>query len=540
METNKKSNFYKRALLVLVIYALGNRVLKRNPAMNRLLSASVLGYFLYRLGAPTPAKGTKSWKRLPYIGNLLDYPRLRMNPAGVLLQVSRDSKFDSFSLQLPGSIEHPLQIVGLHDERDRHYILKGNFQNFKKNYNETMGTDVVFGEVLGEGIFGIDDEKWRTHRKIAANLFTGKNIGVLFTNIFAQHAEMLRDSLLIFAEEKKAFDIQLLLQSLIFDTFCMIAFGHSPESFNLALQGQKEPFQVAFDEAQKTSSRRFWDPPMLREMKKFFSIGAESEMKDHLQVLNSYVEDMVLQRKKLVESSGYVEKDDILGLYMDHAVRKGRPELLEDVFLRDVIMNFMIAGRDTTSYVTTNIIALLSENRDFESKLVERIQEKMKNGVDSFCQNEMKDFPEADAVFNESLRMYPSVGNMVRFVQENDTLPSGIEVRSGELVLLPNQSVGRNPKYFEDPEAFKPERWLKTTAAGKTTCERIDEFKFPFFHGGYRICLGKDMARQEAKIFMSILFNSLKFSFAKPRKEEFVEGPVIFYRDGVHLYATAR
>mmetsp|Transcript_560 Transcript_560/g.665 ORF Transcript_560/g.665 Transcript_560/m.665 type:complete len:204 (+) Transcript_560:2-613(+) len=202
-------------------------------------------------------------------------------------------------------------------------------------------------------------------------------------------------------------------------------------------------------------------------------------------------------------------------------------------------MNFMIAGRDTTSYVLTNIIALVSENDLFEGKLIKEIQEKMSRGIDNFLRNEINGFALADATFNEALRMYPSVANDFRVTYEDCTLPSGIKLKEGTVTTLSNIAYGRNPKYFNNPDKFEPERWLYDDD-GTLKCERIDEFKFPFFWGGYRICLGKDMARQEGKIFMCILLNSFRFIAAKPRKEKFSNGPVAFYSEGVHLYAQER
>lgn len=65
---------------------------------------------------------------------------------------------------------------------------------------------------MGGGIFAVDGDEWKTHRKVAASLFTGRIIGKTMVKTFAEHAEKLRDALLKFADEGKAFDIQLLLQ----------------------------------------------------------------------------------------------------------------------------------------------------------------------------------------------------------------------------------------------------------------------------------------------------------------------------------------
>uniref|UniRef100_A0A6S8CJR8 Cytochrome P450 n=1 Tax=Aplanochytrium stocchinoi TaxID=215587 RepID=A0A6S8CJR8_9STRA len=536
-KNSEKSLKFKVAAVIVALVL--SRKLEKSLALKRLLSSTVLGYLIYRMGAELPPKGTKTVAgRLPWMGDLVHARDMREHPVETVLKFARAANFKSFFLSMPFGA--PGMCV-LMDERDREYVLKKNFANFNKNYNSLIGFNTIFHDILGRGIFNVDGKEWSTHRKIAANLFTERNIDVIMSKTFVEHANLMETALRKHAREKKKFDIQLLFQSLIFDTFCKIAFGASPNSFDAAVKGEKEPFQVAFDSAQQRAGERFFEPPPIREMTYFFSIGKEAEMKKNLQLIDEYISGIIENRKQdiLDVSTDYEGQKDILGLYIYHAKKSGRPELLETPYLKDMIMNFMIAGRDTTSYVLTNIISLVSENDAFEEKLVKEISQKMSGGIDNLLKNEIKQFSLADATFNEALRMYPSVANDFRVAYNDDTLPSGISLKGGTVASISNISLGRNPKYFENPDRFDPERWLYEDN-GTLKCKRIDEYKFPFFWGGYRICLGKDMARQEGKIFMCILLNSFRFKFAEPRQEKFSNGPVAFYTEGVHLYAQER
>ena len=372
-------------------------------------------------------------------------------------------------------------------------------------------------------------------------MFTGRTIGVTMAKVFAEHAELLKNSLMKKADAGEAFDIQLLLQSLIFDAFCQIAFGVSPGSFELAEKGEKSAFQVAFDDVQLRCGQRLAKPPALRELDRYLHRGTEKSVQGSLKVLDDYLYSIVRERKAAFEkNSGSQEQaTDILGLYMAFAVKQERPDLLKEKYIRDVIVNFMVAGRDTTSYVLTNALSMVAQDAKVEAELVQQSRQKLAAGVESFALNEAKDFPLADAIFNESLRMFPSVGYDIRFAVEQDVLPSGLQVRKGSIVGISMYALGRSPHNFTDPDEFKPSRWLHEED-GRTVCERIDEYKYPFFWGGYRICLGKDMARLEAKIFLGVLFDSLKLTMAKPKRMAFFSGPVMFYKDGVHMKAERR
>lgn len=359
--------------------------------------------------------------------------------------------------------------------------------------------------------------------------------------VFEEHAVMLRDSLLQKARDNVSFDIQLLLQSLIFDAFCKIAFDVSPGSFELAEKGEKSTFQVAFDDAQVISGQRMAKPPTIRDLARYFQVGSEKTMSRSMKTLDDYLFSIVRERKAAFEKNPNADDQpkDILGLYMAFAVKQNRPDLLQDKYIRDVIVNFMVAGRDTTSYVLTNALSMVAEHPEIEAQLVKESREKLAKGAEYFALNEVKNWPFADAIFNESLRMYPPVSFDLKFAMQPDVLPSGMKIRKGAMVGVSNFALGRDPHYFEVPDEFKPNRWLREVD-GKLTCDRIEEYKFPIFWGGHRICLGKEMARHEAKIFLGIIFERIKLKSAKPKRLAFFPGPVMFYKDGVHLKAEAR
>lgn len=387
----------------------------------------------------------------------------------------------------------------------------------------------------------MEGDKWKTHRKIASQLFTGRTIRVTMAKVFAEHAEVLKTSLLKKAAEGVSFDLQLLLQSLVMDAFCTIAFSAAPGSFEKAEKGEKSAFQVAFDYIQGVSVQRMNSLPTLREIARTMKLGMESGMEDALNSADEFIYKIVRERLQQLKSMPNVEDQpkDILGLYFRHAVSKDRPDLLNEKCIRDVIMNFMIAGRDTTSFLLTNALSLLSENPSLDLRVSQECRQRLKQGSEHFALHGLKDFPLGDAIFNESLRMFPSVSFDLRYCRQDDVLPSGIPIRAGCAAVMANIALARNPKYFEDPDTFRPDRWL-CEVDGKLTCKRIDEFKLPFFWAGAHSCLGKEMARVEAKVFIGVICDAIKLKMVKPRKLEFSPGPVKFYKEGIVMTAQKR
>lgn len=123
--------------------------------------------------------------------------------------------------------------------------------------------------------------------------------------------------------------------------------------------------------------------------------------------------------------------------------------------------------------------------------------------------------PYTNAVFDESLRLYPPVPIEIKECTSSTTFPDGTFLPKGALVMWVPWSMGRSRRIWgEDADEFHPERWL---AQGKMSALLDDihadtgtdgsdgvklvsrtAFEFPVFNGGARSCLGKKMAEMLA------------------------------------------
>lgn len=144
-----------------------------------------------------------------------------------------------------------------------------------------------------------------------------------------------------------------------------------------------------------------------------------------------------------------------------------------------------------------------------------------------------------------SPRTYAGRGSrLAPLAVERVTLPSGMVCHEGARVFLPNSAIGRDPKLWSNPETFDPDRWLHVDPSTNKPfpVKRPDEFVFPVFFGGYRSCLGRDMARFEAVVMMSKLFTRFDFHLVDGDEfdETYVMGPVIFYAKGVKCRVSKR
>ena len=114
-----------------------------------------------------------------------------------------------------------------------------------------------------------------------------------------------------------------------------------------------------------------------------------------------------------------------------------------------------------------------------------------------------------DAFLHEVLRLYPPVGMVVRDVARKTNL-LGESIPAGTRVLVPIYLLHRHPRYYTDPEEFKPQRWLK----GKENRSKHHHFAFLPFSLGYRNCIGQRFAMYEAKLILAPIIREFEMKLS--------------------------
>ncbi|XP_030968480.1 cytochrome P450 704C1-like [Quercus lobata] len=108
----------------------------------------------------------------------------------------------------------------------------------------------------------------------------------------------------------------------------------------------------------------------------------------------------------------------------------------------------------------------------------------------------------------------------------NDTLPDGYSVNKGDMVAYQPYAMGRMKFIWgDDTEEFRPERWLNEEGIFQPE----SPFKFTAFQAGPQICVGKELAYRQMKIFLAILLGC--FEFKMPN-----ENRTVNYRTMINLH----
>ena len=385
------------------------------------------------------------------------------------------------------------------DPKNLEHILKNRFDNYPKGPT----WQAVFHDLLGDGIFNSDGDTWLFQRKTAALEFTTRTLRQAMARWVSRAIKLRFCPILETAQlEGKPVDFQDLLLRLTFDNICGLTFGKDPQTLSPGMPDNG--FALAFDRATEATLQRFILPEVVWKLKKTLGLGMETSLTKSLRHIDKYLTDIIETRKQELQTqqqggSG-TPHDDLLSRFMK------KKESYSEEFLQHVALNFILAGRDTSSVALSWFFWLVIQNPNVEEKIITEIctvlMETRGNDTSKWVQEPLV-FEEVDrlmylkAALSETLRLYPSVPEDSKHVVADDILPSGTFVPKGSSITYSIYSIGRMKFVWgDDCLEFKPERWLSLDGS---KFEVHDSYRFVAFNAGPRICLGKDLAYLQMK-----------------------------------------
>ncbi|KAG8383076.1 hypothetical protein BUALT_Bualt05G0147000 [Buddleja alternifolia] len=443
------------------------------------------------------------------------------------------------------------------DPANVEHVLKTNFNNYPKGevYHSYMEV------LLGDGIFNADGELWRKQRKTASFEFASKNLRDFSTVVFREYSLTLFDILSRASYSNQEVDMQELLMRMTLDSICKVGFGVEIGTLDPSLP--ENQFAQAFDIANIIVTLRFIDP--LWKVKKFFNVGSEAVLDQSIKTIDDFTYSVIKRRKAEIEEAGVINKDekikhDILSRFIE--LSKDPESNMTDKSLRDIVLNFVIAGRDTTATTLAWAIYMVMTHEDVAEKLYLELKEFEKDRAEEegvSLNTYQEDNPESfnkramqfagllsydsigklyylHAVITETLRLYPAVPQDPKGILADDVLPDGVKVKAGGMVTYVPYAMGRM-EYNWGPNAasFNPERWLKDGIF-----QNISPFKFTAFQAGPRICLGKDSAYLQMKMALAILCRFYEFKLVPGHPVKYRMMTILSMAHGLKLTVSKR
>ncbi|XWS28383.1 hypothetical protein CRYUN_Cryun25bG0064100 [Craigia yunnanensis] len=471
-----------------------------NPLLSFLVLSLISFLFIFFVStfhhqkqAPTKTPSPQSY---PIIGNLL----------GFLCNRHRFHDWVSYMLsQTPSSTLQVNSFLNLShgvctaNPINVQHLLLSNFPNYIKGsrYHD------VLHELLGYGIFSVDGHLWTMQRKISSHEFNTKSLKHFISDVVTlQLSHSLVPCLLNACNENQIIDLQEILQRFTFSNICKVAFGVDITSM------ENSVFVKAFDDAVEICYSRFFSPiSTIWKMKRLLNLGSEKRFKEVINVVNDFALEIIKSKEKQ-ELQNYKENvgknQDLLSRFMSKTTleMEFEDEEKKRKFLRDIVISFILAGKDSTSTALTWFFWLINGHPRCVRLILDEVAT-----LESFNYDELKKLNYLHAALSESLRLFPPVPINSRLTVDDDVWPDGTHVGKGWFADYSVYAMGRMEKVWgPDCREFKPERWLDDDGI----FQPLDQFKFSVFHCGPRMCLGKDMAYVQMKTIVVALMREFE------------------------------
>lgn len=246
-------------------------------------------------------------------------------------------------------------------------------------------------------------------------------------------------------------------------------------------------------------------------------LPAKRRKKWAIKTLDTLIRDIIRQRRASGDDRG-----DLLSMLLLAVDEEGDGTGMSDQQARDEAVTMFNAGHDSTAAALAWIWYLVASHPAVEVRLIDEARQVL--GSRSATADDLPNLRYAEMVVRESLRLYPPVWALFARIPEIDVELAGYTVPAGSWVYMFPWVTQRDPRFFDDPEKFDPERF----APGRV--ERIPQYAWFPFGGGPHVCIGQGLALNEMVLVLSTILQKFRLSLAPDQPRDVVPEPLLAIR----------
>jgi len=218
--------------------------------------------------------------------------------------------------------------------------------------------------------------------------------------------------------------------------------------------------------------------------------------------------------------NGRVRHDDLLEMLME-VQDEETGERMTDRQLRDEVTTIFMAGHETTANALSWALYLLAKHPAVVQQLREEFNRVLGPDGDPTAEN-LRELTYTMQVVNETMRLYPPAWVFSRKPLADDVLEGGYRLPAGNGVLVCPYLLHRDPKFWDQPDAFNPDHFLPEKVKARPTYAYIP------FGGGPRLCIGNNFALMEMQVALVHLVRA--FDYRTTRRDVIQPEPGITLR----------
>ncbi len=363
---------------------------------------------------------------------------------------------------------------------------------------------------LGQGLLTSEGDFWRQQRKLAQPAFHRDRI--------AGYADLMvgfTDRLLAEWSDGQARDLQADLMRLTLEIVTKALFGAELGGDAAEVREAMETLMHSF--LATTSS------PVI--VPRWIPTPNNLRVKAAIRRLDRVLFRIITRRREENQDRG-----DLLSMLLaarDDESGRG----MTDRQLRDECMTLFLAGHETTASTLAWAWSLLAQHLEAEARLHEEVDAVLGERLPTLA-----DLPKlafADHLITETLRLYPP-GWMLGRESIAPFELGGYRFGKGVTVFMTTYVIHRDPRWYDDPEAFRPERWADGLL------QRIPRYAYFPFGGGPRICIGNNFALMEATLVLATIARKYRLSPAPGATVEVLPSMTLRPSHGMPMIVSQR
>jgi cytochrome P450 len=199
--------------------------------------------------------------------------------------------------------------------------------------------------------------------------------------------------------------------------------------------------------------------------------------------------------------------------------------------VRDEVLTLFFAGQESSALALAWTWWLLAQHPHVADRLAAEVDTVLEGRPPTL--GDLPRLQYAEMVINESMRLYPPAYAIGREALEHCIL-GGYHIPAGATILMSQWVTQRDPRHFDQPEAFRPERWEHDLA------KRLPKYAYFPFGGGPRLCIGNTFAMMENVLILAR--TAQQFRFAVAPGQEVTPQPAITLRpkNGIRVVVQPR
>ncbi|KVH98298.1 cytochrome P450 81D1-like [Cynara cardunculus var. scolymus] len=240
--------------------------------------------------------------------------------------------------------------------------------------------------------------------------------------------------------------------------------------------------------------------------------GLEQRCND-LQKKGDLLMDSIIHELKTRMLGSGEKEDKVIEFLL--ARQQDDPKLYPDEMIKGLVLVLTSAGTETSAGIMEWAFSLLLNHPEVLHKAQNEIENYVRN--DRFLQpSDIEHLPYLSCIVKETLRMYPVAPLLVPHESSKECTISGYNVPKGTMLILNVWAIHHDPKIWDEPMKFKPERFEKVTG-------KRDAFKLMPFGYGRRSCPGKHMAVRVISLALGSLIHCFDWERVSEKKVDLTE-----------------